>query len=123
MDCMDIDYCSESDCYADCTSCQQTYVEDVLCGSHSYSYTCGSYSFGWEEMMSQSLSYEKGSGHGSHDYGSYGNNHDQVVLPVLFFLLIAERICICLVCFRWPGVLCGLFGRRLLLGERLLCRL
>ena len=39
------DFCAESDCYADCTSCQQTFVDEVLCGSFSYSYACDSYSF------------------------------------------------------------------------------
>ena len=68
VDCMDVDYCSESDCYADCTSCQRTFVDEVLCGSYSYSYACGSYSFAWSEAMSYSLSYNKG-----HGYGSYGN--------------------------------------------------
>ena len=41
MDCMFVDdYCTDNSCYTDCTPCVQTYVEDVLCGSFSYSYTC-----------------------------------------------------------------------------------
>ena len=46
-DCMFVDdFCSDSACYSDCTTCQQTYVGDVLCGSFSYSYACNSHSFG-----------------------------------------------------------------------------
>ena len=36
------DFCTDgASCYADCTACQVSYVDEVLCGSLSYSYACG----------------------------------------------------------------------------------
>ena len=60
-DCLDVDFCLESECYADCNSCMHSFVEDVVCGSLSYSYACGggfisygfsSYSFGKKVWLS-----------------------------------------------------------------------
>ena len=49
LDCSE-DFCTDgASCYADCTACQVSYVDEVLCGSFSYSYACGedgSFSYG-----------------------------------------------------------------------------
>ena len=80
VDCLSYDdFCAESDCYADCSSCQQTFVDEVLCGSFSYSYACDSYSFDMSMSFAESMSYSLGSDDGSYafkksyDFGSYGS--------------------------------------------------